>query len=74
MIETLPALTPDAARVARTMAKCHGTLAARRRREEARSRRPSPRTFTAERLLLAGACVIYLISMAGNILRIVPAP
>ena len=68
MIETLPTLTPDAARGAKTMARCQAKLAVRRRKEEARNRRPAPRIVTAERLLLAGVCVMYLISMAGNVL------
>jgi hypothetical protein len=69
MSETLQTLTPDAARGARTMARCHGKLAARRQREDDRKRRPNPRSLTAERLLLTGVCVIYLISMASNVLR-----
>jgi hypothetical protein len=70
MIETLPLLTPDAARGARTRARCHDVLAARRRRIEAQNRPPSPPALAAERLLVAGLCAIYLISMAGNVLRI----
>jgi hypothetical protein len=73
VIETLATLTPDAARGAKTMARCHGRLAARRRqveaREKSRNLAPSPGILAAERLLLTGACVIYLIAMAGNVLR-----
>lgn len=71
MNETLITLTPDPARGAKTMARCHGRLAARRRQEEARTRRPSAKVLTAERLLLTGVCVIYLISMAGNVLGVI---
>ena len=37
---------------------------------EARNRRPNPRTLGAERLLVAGFCVAYLIAMAGDLLAI----
>ncbi len=74
MSETLLTLTPDPARGAKTLARCHGKLAVRRRRSEARNRRSYRRILTTERLLLTGLCVVYLISMAGNILRGVGAP
>ncbi len=73
MIETLPLLTPDASRSANTMARCHNRLAARRRRIEARSRPPSQRGVAMERLMLAGLCVVYLVSMAGDVLSIIGA-
>ena len=70
MIENLPRLTPGASRSARTVARCHERLAARRRRIEARNRPANSRTFGAERLLAAGFCVAYLIVMAGDLLTI----
>jgi len=74
MIENLPLLTPDASRGTRTMSRCHDRLAARRRKLEARNR-PSTRRagITVEHLLLAGVCVVCLVSMAGNVLSIVRA-
>jgi hypothetical protein len=70
MIETLPLLTPDATRSATTMARCHDELAARRRRIEARHRPPGL-SVAVERLLIAGLCAVYLVSMTGNVLQIV---
>ena len=70
MNEPLPLLAPDSARGERTRARCHDRLAARRRRVEARSR-PNPGAVAVERLVLAGVCLVYLISMAGNVLRVV---
>ena len=70
MIENLPLLAPDSSRGARTMARCHDKLAAQRRRIEARNRPARPRGAAVERLLLAGLCVVYLISMAGNLLSL----
>ena len=69
MIENLPRLTPDVARSATTLARCHERLAARRRKIEARNR-PAGRRMLAERLLVAGVCVAYLIAMAGDLLAI----
>jgi hypothetical protein len=74
MIENLPLLTPDDARGARTMSRCHNRLAARRRKADARNRPPNRRAaITVEHLLLAGVCVVCLVSMAGNVLSIVRA-
>ena len=70
MIDNLPLLTPDASRRARTMARCHDRLAARRRKIEARHRPPAQRGARLERLLVAGLCVAYLIAMAGDLLAI----
>lgn len=69
MIEHLPRLTPDASRSARTMARCHDRLAARRRKTEARNR-PSARALTAEGVLVAGFCFVYLLAMAGDLLAL----
>ena len=74
MIENLPLHAPDASRCARTVAKCHDRLAARRRRIEARHRPSALKAVTIERLLLTGLCVVYLISMAGDIQRFVAMP
>lgn len=78
MIENLPLLTPDASRSANTIARCHNRLAVRRRRRaergqaniEARNPAPNPRTLGAERLLVTGFCVAYLIAMADYLLAI----
>lgn len=70
MIENLPLVTPDASRSARTIARCHDRLAARRRKMEVRSRAPNPRAVGAERLLVACFCVAYLIAMAGDLFAI----
>ena len=70
MIENLTLLTPDASRNARTIARCHERLAARRRKIAARNRASKPRAFGADRLLAAGFCVAYLIAMAGDLLTI----
>ena len=62
---------------AKTLARCHDRLAVRRRRRaerdkatSARNRQPGPRTLGAERLLVAGFCVAYLIAMADDLLAI----
>jgi hypothetical protein len=74
MIEHLPLLKPGSARGARTVSRCHDRLAARRRKLEARNRRATRGAAIAvERLLLAGVCVVCLITMAGNVLSIVLA-
>jgi hypothetical protein len=73
MIEDLPLLRPDAARSARTVAKCHDRMAARRRRIAAHRRPAGPKPIVVERLLVAGLCVVYLIAMAGEVLAIVGA-
>jgi hypothetical protein len=71
MIESLPLVEPDASRSARTIARCHARLSARRRTIEARrSRAPKPRALGAERLLVTGFCLAYLIAMAGDLLAI----
>jgi hypothetical protein len=71
MMETLPRLAPDSSRGERTRARCHVKLAVRRPRPEALNRPPSPKNVVVERFLLAGVCLVYLVSMAGNVLRIV---
>ena len=70
MIENLPLLTPDVSLSAKTIARCHDRLAARRRKTAARNRAPNPRTLGAERLLVTGFCVAYLIAMADYLLAI----
>jgi hypothetical protein len=75
MIEDLPFLTPDPARSARTLTRCHERLAARRRKIESLDRPPHRRAaLTVEHLLLASVCVAYLVSMAGNVLSIAGGP
>ena len=70
MIENMPIVTPDTSSGARTIARCHDRLAARRRKIEVRHRAPNPRAPGAERLLVACFCVAYLIAMAGDLLAI----
>jgi hypothetical protein len=70
MIDHLTPMTPDAARRARTMARCHQRLAAGRRRIEARRRGRQPRAVMVERYLLAGVCAAYLIAMAGELVAV----
>ena len=69
MIEHLELLAPDASRNAKTIARCHDRLAARRRQLEVCDRAPGTRV-RAERLLVAGLCVAYLVAMAGDLLAI----
>ena len=71
MIDDLPLLAPDAARAARTRARCHDRLALRRQCAEPRDQPANPKTVVAERLLFAGVCVVYLVSMAGTVLRLI---
>ena len=52
------------------MARCHDRLAARRRTIEALNQPPRMRAFTAERWLVAGVCVVYLLAMAGDLLAV----
>lgn len=73
MIEQLPRLAPDAARSHRTLARCRERLA---RRGVSPGRADAIRPTLArwwrktEPVVFAGAAVAYLISMAGNVLRI----
>jgi hypothetical protein len=69
MIDNLQPLLPDTARGARTIARCHERLSARRRHAEARNQ-AAARVFTADRLLVAGVCVVYLLAMAGDLLAV----
>ena len=71
MIDDLPLLAPDAARRALTRARCHQRLATRRQYIESRTQPANPKTVVAERLLFASVCVVYLIAMAGNVLRLI---
>ena len=64
MIEQLPSLAPDSARVARTLARCHAQLDRRRADVRAAAR------YTVERNLLLGFGAIYLSSLAFNVIRI----
>ena len=64
MIEQLPSLTPDTARNARTIARCHDRLDRRRAGPRA------PARFTIERNALLGFGAIYLSSLAIDVIRI----
>lgn len=70
MIDNLQHLTPDGARGARTIARCHDRLAARQKRVETRAPMPPARILNAERWLAAGICVVYLLAMAGDLLAV----
>lgn len=59
MIEQLPILSPDASRRDRTLARCHARLERRR-----------AKSFIIERAVVAGACVMYLVAMAADVLSI----
>ena len=52
MIDQLQMLTPDPARAARVIAKCH------------RKMTPRPTQRVSEPAVLAGFCVLYLLSVA----------
>lgn len=64
MIEHLPGLTPDTARSARTIVRCHDRLDRRRA-----GPRPATR-YAIERNALLGFGAIYLSSLAFDILRV----
>jgi hypothetical protein len=70
MIDNLQQLTPDVARSANTVSRCHDRLSARRRRIEARIHARPARLFTAERWLAASICVVYLFAMARDLLAV----
>ncbi len=69
MIEQLPSLSPDAARTAHTVARCHARMTQHRRRLEAVAM-PPPRGAILERLLVGGVSVIYLAAVAGIVLQV----
>jgi hypothetical protein len=64
MIELLPSLAPDAARTARTLARCHHQL--RRRRDDMRA----ASRYAVERNALLGFGVLYLSSLAFTVLQV----
>jgi hypothetical protein len=64
MIEQLPSLSPDTARLARTRARCHDRL--RRRHADARA----AARYVVERNTLLGFGVIYLSSLAVTALQV----
>jgi hypothetical protein len=70
MIENLPLVRPDARRGAKTVARCHARLSAQRGKIEARNRTRNSLALGAERLLIAGCCVAYLIAMVGDVLAV----
>jgi hypothetical protein len=75
MIENLPILAPDPVRCARTMARCHQRLTARRLKVQSQARRPQRRAIvTLERLLLGSVCAAYLVAMAVNVMSIGNGP
>ena len=65
MIETLPLLTPDPQRSARTIARCHERLARRGNRLAlATGARHTARSGAVERALIGIFCVVYLSGVA----------
>ena len=64
MIEPLPSLTPDTTRNARTIARCHDTLDRRRASAAAAAQ------YVVERNALLGFGVLYLSSLAFNVIRV----
>jgi hypothetical protein len=69
MIESLPILQPNADRRARTMTRCHERLE-RRRRKQARLEQRNARGLGFEPVVVAGLCVLHLIAVASDIIRI----
>jgi hypothetical protein len=73
MIDRLPSLAPNAARTARTLARCHTRLALKKRHEPAspeRVARRRARHYVIERSALLGFGVIYLSLLAFNVLQV----
>lgn len=64
MIELLPSLAPDSSRNARTVARCHDTLDRRRAGAQTAAR------YVIERNTLLGFGVIYLSSLAFDMVRL----
>ena len=76
MIEELRLLAPDEMRGARTMARCHRQLA-RRRLAQARRKPASPKPAASgaqgqaiERGLFVSMCVVFLIAVASDVLKV----
>jgi hypothetical protein len=67
MIEHLPSLTPDRARNARTIARCHDKLNRRCAAATTNAR------YAIERNALLGFGAIYLSSLAFDVIRILTA-
>jgi hypothetical protein len=61
VIDQLPMLTPDPARAARVIAKCHRTMT------------PRPKRRISEPALLAGFCALYLVSVVLTALEVFAA-
>ncbi len=70
MIEQLPLLTPDPRTARARIARCHDRLAARRRKSRRAIAPQALGRVGAERLLVVGVCVAYLIAMAGDLFAI----
>lgn len=64
MIDQLPSLTPDTMRTERTLARCHDAIDRRRAAAQ------SARRYRVERNALLGFGVIYLCSLAFNVLQV----
>jgi hypothetical protein len=70
MMNTLPRLAPNAARGARTVARCHAVLASRQH-PVATTRRPAAaRPLANDRLWLAGFSAAYLVAVARTVLEV----
>lgn len=70
MSEELPLIRPNDGRGAQTIARCHDRLAAHRRKLEQDARKPT-RAVVAERFVLVGVCAAYLVSMAGDLIKVI---
>ena len=64
MIETLPLLTPNPQRCARTLARCHERLARRRNGRPTTGGRNGANYLAIERALIGGVCAVYISGVA----------
>ena len=64
MIESLPLLTPNAQRGARTIARCHQRMGRRRKQLESAVTRTNATYLALERALILGFCVLYMSDVA----------
>ena len=64
MIETLPLLTPNPERSARTIDRCHKRLARRRKPMVTDTSGPYSTYLAVERAVIGGLCVIYISGVA----------
>jgi hypothetical protein len=70
MIDSLPTLTPNPDRAARTIARAHARLTHHRQRLAAEERESRRRAVTIERAVGATFCVLYAAAVIFNAIRI----